>query len=115
MVFEEYAEGLRDLEGFSHIVLIYHFHRSDSPEMLKKPFLDDEEHGLFSIRHFDRPNPLGISEVRLQSVRGNVLEVAGIDVLDGTPLLDIKPCVPGFRASGPLRIGWLEGKGLLES
>ena len=112
-LFPEYGEGLKDLEGFSHIELIYFFHRAGemgAPALLRKPFLDTEAHGIFATRHPARPNPIGLSVVRLVSVTGNSLEVEGIDVLDGTPLLDIKPHVPDFRAAGRTRIGWLEGK-----
>ncbi|MBN1288532.1 MAG: tRNA (N6-threonylcarbamoyladenosine(37)-N6)-methyltransferase TrmO [Actinobacteria bacterium] len=113
VVYSEYEEGLKDIDGFSHIKLIYYFHLAGGPEdvqLTRKPFLDGEPHGIFAIRHFARPNPIGISVVKLLKVDGNVLEVENIDVLDGTPLLDIKPYVPGFRAPGRVRIGWLKDK-----
>lgn len=112
VVYPEYADGLKDIGGFSHINLIYYFHlacETGEVKLLRKPFLDDAEHGIFAIRHYARPNPIGLSAVRLLGVDANVLEVEGIDVVDGTPLLDIKPYVPGFRAPGPVRTGWLEG------
>lgn len=107
-VFEQYADGLKDIEGFSHVILVYWFDRAGEVELVRKPFLGDESYGLFSMRYPCRPNPIGISTVRLTGLRGNVLDVEGIDVLDGTPLLDIKPHVPEFTAGGPVRIGWLE-------
>ncbi|MEA1957015.1 MAG: tRNA (N6-threonylcarbamoyladenosine(37)-N6)-methyltransferase TrmO [Euryarchaeota archaeon] len=106
-VFPEYAAGLKDLEDFSHITLIYHFHRSDGYSLISKPFLEDEEHGIFSIRHFKRPNPIGLSVVKLESVKGNVLEISEVDILDGTPLLDIKPFVPLFDNREDAKSGWL--------
>jgi probable methyltransferase, YaeB/AF_0241 family len=106
-VFSEYADGLKDLEGFSHLILIYHFHRADGYSLISKPFLEDEEHGIFSIRHFKRPNPIGLSVVKLESVRGNILEISEVDVLDGTPLLDIKPFVPRFDNREDAKSGWL--------
>ena len=107
-VFEEYAEGLADLDGFSHIYLFYHFHRNDGYRLKVTPFMDTVERGLFSTRAPRRPNMLGMSVVRLESVRGTVLRVVGADVLDGTPLLDIKPYVAQFDAAPADRFGWLE-------
>ncbi len=103
-----YADGLRDLEGFSHIVLIYHFHRSEGCDLQVTPYLDDRVHGVFATRAPRRPNPIGVSVVRLLRREGWILHVAGVDVLDGTPLLDIKPHVPDFAPGGPIRTGWLE-------
>lgn len=107
-VFPEFAAGLQDLEGFSHIFLLYAFHASSGYELLVKPFLDDTAHGLFATRHPCRPNPLGLSVVKLSARRENILEVAGVDVLDGTPLLDIKPYVPEFDVRAETRVGWYE-------
>jgi tRNA-Thr(GGU) m(6)t(6)A37 methyltransferase TsaA len=90
-VLPEYADGLRDLEDFSHVILLYALHRSNGHALQVKPFLDDVARGLFATRHPRRPNPIGLSTVRLLSRRDNVLEVERIDVLDETPLLDIKP------------------------
>jgi tRNA-Thr(GGU) m(6)t(6)A37 methyltransferase TsaA len=107
-VFSEYAEGLKDLDGFSHVILVYHFHLAKLPSLLVKPFLDDEPHGIFAIRAPSRPNPIGISVVRLVKVEENVLHVEDVDIIDGTPLLDIKPYVPEFDPSEVERRGWLE-------
>ncbi len=103
-----YADGLLHLEGFSHIVLIYHFHRSEGHDLQVTPYLDDRVHGVFATRAPRRPNPIGLSVVRLQRREGRILHVVGVDVLDGTPLLDIKPHVPDFEPGGPIRTGWLE-------
>jgi tRNA-Thr(GGU) m(6)t(6)A37 methyltransferase TsaA len=110
-VFDEYAPGLQDLEGFSHITLLYYFHQAASEELVVKPYLDDARHGVFATRHPRRPNHLGMTTVRLVERRGNVLVVNGVDMLDGTPLLDVKPYVPAFdRVRGSVRCGWLAGK-----
>jgi tRNA (adenine37-N6)-methyltransferase len=109
-VFAEYAQGLQDLDAFSHVILIYALHRSKGYALLVKPFLDDVARGLFATRHPSRPNPIGLSTVRLLSIRDNVLEVEGIDVLDGTPLLDIKPYVPDFDSHADARAGWYDGR-----
>ena len=106
-VFPEYANGLEDIEGFSHIILLYHFHRSDGYSLISKPLLEDEPHGIFSIRHFKRPNPIGLSVVKLERVRGNILEISEVDILDGTPLLDIKPFIPRFDNRSDAKSGWL--------
>jgi len=107
-VFPEYQDGLRDLDGFSHVVLLYHLHRSTGFELQVVPFLDTVLRGLFATRAPRRPNPIGLSVVRLVRVEGPVLHVENIDVLDGTPLLDIKPYVPEFDAQEAVRTGWLE-------
>jgi len=104
----DYQEGLRDLEGFSHVILLFHFHQAKSPDMLVKPFLDDVKRGLFATRAPRRPNGIGISVVRLLAVKRNILEIENVDILDGTPLLDIKPYVPDFDHQEEFRIGWLE-------
>ena len=109
-VLPEYAEGLRDIEGFSHIILIYHFHLSKGVSLKVKPFLDSEAHGVFAMRGPTRPNPIGISVVRLVGIEGNILHIQDVDIVDGTPLLDIKPFVPEFDATEVEKIGWLEGK-----
>jgi len=93
---KEYEQGLSDLEGFSHIILLYFFHQSKGYNLMVKPFLDDQKRGLFSTRAPKRPNPIGLSIVRLIKREGNRLSIEGIDVLNGTPLIDIKPYVPGF-------------------
>ncbi len=107
-VFPEYEEGLKDVEEFSHVILIYILHNANGYALHVKPFLDDEERGLFATRHPRRPNPIGLSTVCLLARRGNVLDVAGIDVLDGTPLLDIKPYVPDFDGKSEARTGWYD-------
>ena len=112
-VFPEFAKGLTDIRGFSHLYLLYHFHLAGKAELMKKPFLDDAPRGIFAIRYFNRPNPIGLSVVRLVEVSGpseNILRVSELDVLDGSPLLDIKPVVPAFDYRQDVRIGWLEGK-----
>jgi tRNA-Thr(GGU) m(6)t(6)A37 methyltransferase TsaA len=109
-VFREYAEGLRDLEGFSHIILIYHFHLAKKPSLRVKPFLDDEARGIFAMRGPSRPNPIGISTVRLLRIEGNTLHIQDVDIVDKTPLLDIKPYVPEFDIREVESIGWLEKK-----
>lgn len=107
----ELAEGLRDLDGFSHIILVYAFHESRGFDLQVVPFMDAEPRGVFATRAPRRPNPIGVSVVRLVGIEGNTVHVESIDVLDGTPLLDIKPFVPGFDADGDVRAGWLEGVG----
>jgi len=109
MLDEKYTEALSDLEHFSHIILLYHFHRSDGYSLKVKPFLDKKERGLFSTRAPRRPNPIGLSVVRLKKIKGNILYIKGIDVLDQTPLLDIKPYVPKFDSVTDVSLGWLEG------
>jgi len=107
-VFEEYREGLRDLEGFSHIVLLYHFHRSKGFSLRVVPFLDTRPRGVFATRAPKRPNPIGLSVVRLKRIENGVLHVRNVDILDNTPLLDIKPYVPEFDGPTEARTGWLE-------
>lgn len=110
-VFPEFAAGLRDLDGFSHVLLLYHFHRSRPFELTVVPFLDTEPRGLFATRAPNRPNPIGISLVRVERVDGCCLHVANVDVLDGTPLLDIKPHVPVFDCVPGARTGWMDKAG----
>ncbi len=109
-IHREFEEGLIDLEGFSHLWLIYHLHGSRQARLRVKPFLDTVEHGIFATRSPARPNPIGLSLVRLVERKGRVLTVENIDVLDETPLLDIKPYVPAFDSAAEVRIGWFEGK-----
>lgn len=106
-VFPEYQAGLKDLEGFSHVILIYHFHKSQGYKLQIEPFLDTREHGVFATRVPKRPNQIGLSVVRLLGIDGGLLNIDCIDVLNGTPLLDIKPYIPGFQPSENIRIGWL--------
>ena len=105
-IFEQYCEGLSDLDGFSHIMLIYHFHLAGPARMMVRPFLQDTLRGLFSTRAPVRPNPIGLSIVRLLSREGPVLHLDCVDVLDGTPLLDIKPYVSRFDCIQETRCGW---------
>jgi tRNA-Thr(GGU) m(6)t(6)A37 methyltransferase TsaA len=107
-VFPKYVNGLKDIAGFSHLILIYHFHLAEGYSLRIRPFLDDESRGIFSIRHFNRPNPIGISIVRLDKVNKNVLEIGEVDIVDGTPLLDIKPYVPDFDNRFNVKSGWYE-------
>ncbi|MDD4255820.1 MAG: tRNA (N6-threonylcarbamoyladenosine(37)-N6)-methyltransferase TrmO [Methanofollis sp.] len=108
-IFPEYVEGLLDLDAFSHLILLYHFNRAGTVELRRKPFLDgSRERGIFAIRHFNRPNPIGLSIVGLTSVRGNVLEISGVDILDNTPLLDIKPYIYQFDHRENVRSGWVD-------
>ncbi len=107
-VFPEFQQGLTDLEGFSHIYLLYVFHEGSTYSLLVQPFLDDELHGIFATRHPERPNRIGFSIVKLLGRNGNILEFEGVDMLDGTPLLDIKPYVPEFDQRMDTRTGWYE-------
>jgi tRNA-Thr(GGU) m(6)t(6)A37 methyltransferase TsaA len=107
-VAREYVEGLKDIEGFSHIILIYHFHLSKDYSLIVKPYLDENLHGVFSTRAPSRPNPIGISIVRLTKVEDNIMHIQDLDIIDGTPLLDIKPYVPKFDQRRTVRIGWLK-------
>jgi tRNA-Thr(GGU) m(6)t(6)A37 methyltransferase TsaA len=107
-VWPEFAAGLQDLEGFSHIILLYHFHRVKEARLIVTPFMDTEPRGVFATRAPKRPNPIGLSVVRLVGRDDNVLHIENVDILDGTPLLDLKPYVPAFNAPGAHRTGWLE-------
>jgi tRNA (adenine37-N6)-methyltransferase len=107
-VFPEFAEGLKDLEGFSHIILLYHFHQVQEVKLVVAPFMDSQPRGVFATRAPKRPNPIGLSIVKLLSIEQNVLHIENVDILDGTPLLDIKPYVPEFDQHPAKRVGWLE-------
>jgi tRNA (adenine37-N6)-methyltransferase len=107
-IFPEYKAGLRDLEGFSHIILIYHFNCSKEEKLTGRPFLEDSEHGIFAIRSPHRPNHIGFSIVKLKNVKGNVITFSEVDILDGTPLLDIKPYVKHFDSRDKVRNGWID-------
>ena len=109
-VFPEYVEGLKDVEGFSHLILVSHCHLAQKYSLLVKPFLDKDLRGVFSTRAPSRPNPVGVSVVRLIKRENNLLYIQDVDILDGTPLLDIKPFVPQFDHRKAERIGWLAGK-----
>ena len=107
-VFEEYRAGLKDLDGFSHIILIYIFHRSQGFKLEVVPFMDTQSRGLFATRAPKRPNPIGLSTVQLDRIENGNLHVQNVDILDATPLLDIKPYVPDFDSHAQIRTGWLE-------
>ncbi|MBA7579378.1 hypothetical protein ES708_21248 [subsurface metagenome] len=107
-IFPEFAEGMKDLEGFSHIILLYHFHKVHDSKLIIIPFMDSRSHGVFATRAPKRPNPIGLSIVRLVSIEQNILYIENIDTIDGTPLLDIKPYVPEFDFHRADRVGWLE-------
>jgi len=109
-IFPEYVDGLKDLDGFSHIILIYYFHLSRPYRLKVTPFMDDQERGLFATRAPSRPNPIGISVVRLMSIEKDKIFIRDIDIVDNTPLLDIKPYVPAFDEPGEIRIGWLQSR-----
>ncbi len=112
LINKEYMDGLIDLDEFSHIILIYHLHLSNGYSLRVKPFLDDKMHGVFATRAPKRPNPIGLSVVRLIKVNGNILHISNVDIVDGTPLLDLKPYIPHFdkEESEELCIGWFEDK-----
>ncbi len=107
-VFKEFAQGLKDIEGFSHIILLFHFHLVKQSKLISMPFMDDKEHGIFAIRGPSRPNPIGLSIVRLVHRNGNILHIKDMDIVDGTPLLDIKPYVPQMDERQDVKIGWLK-------
>jgi tRNA-Thr(GGU) m(6)t(6)A37 methyltransferase TsaA len=107
-IFPEFADGLQDLEGFSHIILIFHFHKVTASNLQVTPFLDTTKRGVLATRSPKRPNPIGLSIVKLNHRADNILYVENIDILDGTPLLDIKPYVPEFDEQTVERLGWLE-------
>ena len=107
-LYPEFAEGLKDLAGFSHLILLYRFHESRGYSLTVTPFLDSETRGVFATRAPKRPNPIGLSIVRLVRIQGSTLDIENVDILDRTPLLDIKPYVPEFDHQEDCRIGWLE-------
>jgi tRNA-Thr(GGU) m(6)t(6)A37 methyltransferase TsaA len=107
-LFPQFAEGLKDLGGFTHVILLYHFHEVRRMDLIVTPFLGSERRGVFATRAPTRPNPIGLSIVRLVRVEANHLHLENVDILDGTPLLDIKPFVPDFDQPAGARAGWLE-------
>lgn len=109
-VFREYVEGLQDLSGFSHIILLYYFHRTGKPSLKVRPFMDDQVHGVFSTRAPNRPNQIGLSVVKLLKLEEHMLYIEDVDILDGTPLLDIKPYVPEIDQREVDKIGWLRDR-----
>ena len=105
---EKYVEGMKDLNGFSHAILLYHFHLSNKEEIVGKPYLEAQEHGIFAMRSPHRPNHIGLSIVKIKKIDGNRLYFTEVDVLDGTPVLDIKPYVKQFDCRADAVSGWVE-------
>ena len=105
---EQYVEGLQDLDGFSHIYLLYSFHRAVRTELQVIPFMDRQSRGVFATRSPLRPNHIGLSVVELVAISNNVMTIQGVDVVDGTPLLDIKPYIEQFDSVGKSKAGWLD-------
>ncbi len=106
----EYRTGLKDLEGFSHVIVLSHLHEIQGYDLMVKPFLDTKQHGIFATRSPKRPNPVGLSVMRLQQVTAEGVLLRGVDVLDRTPVIDIKPYVADFDICDADRFGWFEGK-----
>lgn len=109
-IFRKFQKGLKDIEGFSHIILLYYFHLVENYSLVARPFLDDTPRGVFAIRTPNRPNPIGITVVRLLEREGNVLKISGVDMVDETPLLDIKPYFPEVDAHKTDKLGWMGDK-----
>jgi tRNA-Thr(GGU) m(6)t(6)A37 methyltransferase TsaA len=109
-VFKEFEEGLQDIEGFSHIIVIYWLHKSQGYHLLVKTPWDDVPHGLFTTRSPRRPCPLALTVAQLVARDGNIVTVRGLDAIDGSPLLDIKPYIPAVDERSVVKSGWLEGK-----
>jgi len=107
-IFLEYKAGLKDTEGFSHVILIYHFNCSKEEKLTGRPFLEDVEHGIFAIRSPHRPNHIGFSIVKIERVKGTTITFSEVDILDGTPLLDIKPYVKYFDSRSKVKNGWID-------
>ena len=107
-IFKEYEPGLRDIEGFSHLIILYVFHLSEGYELVCKPYMEEKLHGVFSLRAPKRPNPIGFSVVKLRKRKGRILYLSEVDMLDKTPILDIKPYVPKFDHRTGVRVGWMK-------
>ena len=107
-IYAQFVEGLKDLDGFSHLILLYHLHKVRDAALTVTPFLDSVPRGIFATRAPARPNPIGLSVVNLVRIEGPILYVADLDVLNGTPLLDLKPYVPAFDHNPVVKTGWLE-------
>jgi tRNA-Thr(GGU) m(6)t(6)A37 methyltransferase TsaA len=105
---EVYTPGLKDLDGFSHAIIIYYFHKSEKEQIIGKPFLEDEEHGIFAIRSPHRPNHIGLSVIKIEEISDNKLYFSEVDVLNGTPVLDIKPYVKHFDGRDNVISGWID-------
>jgi tRNA-Thr(GGU) m(6)t(6)A37 methyltransferase TsaA len=110
-IYSPYCDALKDLDGFSHIYALYFFHKVNSWKPSVTPFLDNQPHGLFATRTPRRPNPIGLSLLQVVGLEGCQIKVNGLDILDGTPLLDIKPYIPQFENPQEVHIGWLSGRG----
>jgi len=110
LIYQKFTQGLDDLDGFSHIVLVFYFHRAKGYKLKTIPYLDDVLRGIFATRSPHRPNHIGITRVKLLKRRGRELIISGLDIIDKTPLLDIKPYVPDQGERLRARIGWLRGK-----
>ncbi len=107
-IFPAFAQGLQDLDGFSHVILLYHFHKNKRFKLIVTPFLDSRQHGVFSTRVPRRPNSIGLSIVKLLGIKENILDIENVDILDETPLIDIKPYVQEFDQPPADRFGWFE-------
>ncbi len=105
---DKYAGGLKDLDGFSHAIILYHFHKSQREEIEGRPFLEQDKHGIFAIRSPHRPNHIGLSIVKIKKIEANKLYFTEVDMLDGTPVLDIKPYVKYFDDREEVKCGWLD-------
>jgi tRNA-Thr(GGU) m(6)t(6)A37 methyltransferase TsaA len=105
---EKYVDGLKDLDGFSHAIILYYFHRSQREDIVGRPFLEQNEHGIFSIRSPHRPNHIGLSVVKIKKIKANRLYFTEVDMLDQTPVLDIKPYVKYFDSRDNVKCGWLD-------
>ncbi|MFZ4455813.1 MAG: tRNA (N6-threonylcarbamoyladenosine(37)-N6)-methyltransferase TrmO [Bacteroidales bacterium] len=104
----EFAAGLKDMEGFSHLTLLYHFHKIEGYELVVTPFMDTEMRGIFATKAPKRPNAIGVSTVKLIRIEDNIIYIEQVDMLDGTPLIDIKPFYPRYDNRDNVQIGWLE-------
>jgi len=107
-ILPELVDGLKDLEGFSHLILLYHMHLAKKFSPIVKAYLDGKEHGVFATRSPSRPNPIGLSVVKLVKITGNTLIIEDLDIVNGTPLLDIKPYLPDFQDQSAIKLGWIE-------
>ena len=110
VIFSKYEAGLKDIEGFSHLIILYHFHRVEGYDLVARPFLDDTPRGIFAIRGPRRPNPIGMTVVRLKKRENNVLHISGVDMVNGTPLLDIKPYFSDIDSHQAVKMGWMKDK-----
>ncbi|MGP8321128.1 MAG: tRNA (N6-threonylcarbamoyladenosine(37)-N6)-methyltransferase TrmO [Methanosarcinaceae archaeon] len=114
-VYPKYAAGLKNIGEFSHLILIYHFHLVKSYSLISKPFMENTEKGVFSIRHPKRPNPIGVSIVKLDDVKENILKISDVDIINGTPLLDIKPLIHQFDNRESIKSGWVDNQPIDET